>query len=573
MKRQRILRRLTIAVGAVAVLYFAIGGIYVYKESHREESWHEKAVANAGDQSSLEWRAAMGSKPVAEWFFVNEKRHTYVVRLFDNRKYVSAIFDQVVYGVGDPINSPSPKRFSSGKLSRAEWRKVDDLLGSMYANREQFFANSNRREGNVTLAYSHNNAVPIRYRLFSDEYPQWPAVFREFDDLLFAAMTSWGVKPHHGYARDPHNVSYGPAEIPNLLRVLRSDRESAFPGIVSRLVALGEPSRAPLTEILRTGEDLRYLPISRYVAVMDGLAELGGSTEDAGFTLIKRISEAPASLPGKKALKAHAATIAGAREIERHIEQAWTLPQEVESRFRTSTLSPEEQKALALALKDIDTRLDAKKAAAKATLIEIGTPVLPAVLERLKSDHARSRFPRELLDVLAEVGGADAFVFAIRENGMRPSLATRPLARIGNRGAAGLLLLLESSEKLARMESFYALEKDADIASTAQYVASLNRNLELYEASSSVAVRAVHSDATLKLIKLLQKHSRADKTSIAALLRAALDTNQRDQTRILALNTLAEMVPLPDSAERQLRELSGYESGKVYDALSAVIAQ
>ncbi len=315
MNLKRSIRIVALILGVIAVLYFAIGGVYVYQQSQREESWHEKAVANAGDQTVAEWRLAKGSQPVAEWFFVNEKRHTYVVRLFADRKYVSAVYGQIVHGVGDPYDSPMPKRFETGKISRAEWRAFESLLESMYENREQFYANSHREEGNVTLSYSRDNAVPIQYRLYTNDYQRWPSTYREFDDLLFATMESWSVKPHHGYSRVAPDISYRPEDLPWLVRLLQSDHEAAYPPIVSRMVALGEPARPALIEVLQSGEEVRYLPISRYIAVMDGLAELGDVGDD-GFAMMKKIAETPVSLPGRKELKAHAMAVVGARISE-----------------------------------------------------------------------------------------------------------------------------------------------------------------------------------------------------------------------------------------------------------------
>ena len=313
MNFKRSIRNVALSLGVISVLYYAIGSLYIYQVSQREESWHEKAVANAIDQSVAEWRLAKGSQPVAEWLFVNEKRHTYVVRLFDDRKYISAVYDQIVHGVGDPYDAPVPKRFETGTVSSAEWRTFESLLESMYENREQFYANSDRKDGNVTLAYSRDNAVPIRYRLYSDDYQQWPSTYREFDDSLFAAMESWSVKPHHAYSRVVPDVSYGTGDLPALLRLLQSDREAGYPSIVSRMVALGEPARTALIEVLQSGEEVRYLPISRYIAVMDGLAELG-DVGDAGFVTIKKIAQTPVSLPGRKELQAHATAIVGASE-------------------------------------------------------------------------------------------------------------------------------------------------------------------------------------------------------------------------------------------------------------------
>jgi hypothetical protein len=568
MKLRRSIRIVALILGVIAVLYFAIGGIYIHLESQREESWHEKAVANASDQTVAEWRLAKGSQPVAEWFFVNEKRHTYVVRLFDDREYVSAIYNRVVHGVGDPYDSPMPVRFETGKVSISEWRAFESLLESIYENRQQFYANSHRKNGNVTLAYSRNNASPNQYRLYSNEYQQWPSTYRDFDDRLFAAMESWSVKPHHGYSRVAPDISYESEDLPGLVRLLRSDREAAYPPIVSRMVALGEPARTALIEVLRSGEEVRYLPISRYSAVMDGLAELGDAG-DAGFATMKKIAETPVSLPGRKALKAHATAIVGAHEVKLHIERNWKLSPAVETPFRTSTLLPAEREIVDAALADINVRFDAKRKAAKATLVDMGAPILPAVLNRLKVDQARNPLYRELLDVLAEVGGWQAFIYAIREDGMKPSRATRPLQRIGSGGVRGLLLLMESSDKVARMESFFALAKDEYAAYSTQYIAQLDRNLNLYRTSSSAAVRDVHTEASVNLMKLLQKHDPVNHNNIDVLLKAAMDVEQAEQTRVMAVNSLAGLAPLPDAAEKQLRELAGFESGEVYKALEA----
>ena len=568
MKLKRIIRTASLILGVIAVLYFAIGGIYIHQESQREESRHEKAVANAADQTVAEWRFAKGSQPVAEWFFVNEKRHTYVVRLFDDRKYVSVIYNRVVHGVGDPYDSPMPVRFETGKVSISEWRAFESLLESMYEGRGHFYEDSHRKEGNVTLAYSRNNAVPIYYRLDSNEYQQWPSMYRDFDDSLFSAMESWSVKPHHGYSRVAPDISYESEDLPGLVRLLQSDREAAYPPIVSRMVALGEPARTTLVEVLRSGKEAQYLPISRYIAVMDGLAELGDAG-DAGFATMKKIAETPVSLPGRKELKAHATAIVDAQEVKLHMERNWKLSPAAEKPFRTSTLLPAEREIMDAALADINVRLDAKRKAAKATLVDMGVPILPAVLERLKADQARNRFHRELLDVLAEVGGWQAFIYAIREDGMKPSVATGPLQRIGRRGVPGLLLLMESSDKVARMESFFALAKDEYAAYSTQYIAQLDRNLNLYRASSSAAVRDVYTAASVNLIKLLQKHDPANRNNIDVLLKAAMDVEQAEQTRVMAVNALAGLGPLPDAAERQLRELAGFESGNVYKALEA----
>jgi hypothetical protein len=444
-------------LGVIAVLYIVIGNIYILKEVQREEIWHEKAVANTDDQTVAQWRLEKGSQPVAEWFFVNEMRHTYVVRLFDDKRYVSVFYDQVVHAVGDPHDSPMPKRFESGKVSAAEWRAFDILLESMYENREQFYEISHRKQGNVTLAYSRDNATPINYRLQSNEYQHWPSTYREFDDHLFAAMESWTVKPHHGYSRAVPGLSYGPEDLPGLVRLLQSDNEAAYPGIVSRMVALGEPAHAELIEILQKGEETRYRPTSRYIAVMDGLVELGNA-KGAGFAMMNSISKTPVSLPGRKDLKAHAAAIVHARGVKLQSD----LPHK------------------------------ARELAAEPSFVNIGVP--------------------------------------------------------------GLLTLMGSSDKLARMASFYVLEKDEYAAYSPQYIAQLDRYLDLYRASSSAAARDVFSEVSINLMKLLQKHDPANRNSIDVLLKAATDTEQAEQTRVMALGSLVALAPLPDAAKKQLLE-------------------
>ena len=128
---------------------------------------------------------------------------------------------------------------------------------------------------------------------------------------------------------------------------------------------------------------------------------------------------------------------------------------------------------------------------------------------------------------------------------------------------------MESSDKVARLESFFALAKDEYAAYSTQYIAQLDRNLNLYRASSSAAVRDVYTAASVNLIKLLQKHDPANRNNIDVLLKAAMDVEQAEQTRVMAVNSLAGLGPLPDAAERQLRELAGFESGNVYKALEA----
>ena len=569
MNGRRVFSLAALVLGAIALFYFVVGSVYVHRESQREERWHDKAVANAATQSVAEWALARGTSPVIEWLFVNEKRHTYAVRLFDDRRYVSAVYDQVVHGVGHPMDSPVPRRFETGKLSRAEWRALTDLVASMYDEREAFFASSHRKDGNVTLAWSLDNAVPVRYRLRSAEYARWPARYRDFDQRLFAVMAGWHVKPHHGYSRALPKVSYGSETLQGLIGLLQSDRESAYPALVSRLVALGEPGRAALLEVLRSGEQNDYLPTARYVAVMNGLAPRGDDG-DAALVLMRRLAEAPASVPGRKALKAHATSVVDAYEVARHVEQTWTLPEAVEASFRTGTLTAADEAIVAAALADIDLRLDAKRNAAKAALIGVGTPALPAVIAKLKADRARNRHHRDLLDVAAEVGGWPAMIYAVREGAIAPSSAIRPLERIGERGVPGLLMLLASPDELARMESFFALEKEAYAAHAAQFIAELDRNLARQRAASSDAVRAVHSDAAVRLMKLLHKHDPSGRAPVDVLFKAAMDTGQAEQTRVTALESLAALTPLPAAVDARLRELAGYESGKVYKALEAL---
>ncbi len=569
MNLQRLISRLSWIVGTVAVLYFVVGGIYVYLESQREETWHEKAVANAGDQSMQDWLDSKGSQPVAEWFLIDEKKHTYIVRFFDDRRFVSAVFNRRVSGIDNPQAAGQATRFETGTLSSAEWRSLQSSLETMFTNRDEFFERSHRKAGDVTLAYSHNKAAPMRFRLNSSEYQQWPSYFQEFDEQLFAVLESKTVKPKHGYATATPAIVYGEDDIASLARMLRSDQVVAYASIVSRMVASGEPARAPLLETLESGEAGRYLPIDRYIAVIDGLAEL--DDRGAGYELIKKIADTPASLPGRKKLQAHAEAVAGAQEVAVHIEQTWARPVIREARFRSSTLSASEAEAVATALGQIDLRLEARKAEGKATLIGIGEPALPAVLKQLRMDQARNRFNNDLFDVLAEVGGSDAFVYAIRENGMPPTAAIRPLERIGDKGVPGLLMLMESSDKAARQLAYHSLVDDAYATYSAQYIASLRRNLNLYRASSSAAVRTLHGGAAVNLIALLKKYSASDGPTMDVLLEAAIDTAQSDNTRIKALNVLATVTPLARAAETKLHPLSMDESRDVRNAVLAVL--
>jgi hypothetical protein len=104
------------------------------------------------------------------------------------------------------------------------------------------------------------------------------------------------------------------------------------------------------------------------------------------------------------------------------------------------------------------------------------------------------------------------------------------------------------------MASFYVLEKDEYAAYSPQYIAQLDRNLDLYRASSSTAARDVNSEVSINLMKLLQKHDPVNRNSIDVLLKAATDTEQAEQTRVMALSSLVALAPLPDAAKKQLLE-------------------
>jgi len=560
----RRLFRITVAVLAtVAVAYFALGGLFVYHVSKREETWHGRAVANSESQSPAEWLALRRDQPVIEWSYRNAKRQTYVVRVYEDRRYISSVYRS--------LQSGQPARFVEGEVDRADWRGLRETIEVLYAQRNELFKSHKKDTDNVRLIITHANGHRVTYRYATTDYEQLPRLYRDFDTRLYSAMQSWTVKPHHGYAKPNVAIRYELDDLPNLVRGLESERQDLHASIVARMVAIGKPALPSLISTLHAGAETRYLPTSRYTAVLDGLAKLDDASGE-GFALMKSLAQDSASLPGRKELKKQAQAAVDRLEIEAYLTGHWAIPAEVERRFRQSALSTAQEEAIRAEFVRTTSRRKDERQAAGAALVEMGPDILPTVLEQLRYEReVKNRYNAELLDVLGALGGTHGFMFAVRENIVQASACVEPLGKLGRDGLPGLLNLLESDERFGRHKTAELLRTPAYVTFIPEFVSLLDRKLDGYLSASSDAVRELQRDAATSLIEILQAHAGSDRASLRILLRAATDHRQSDNTRIAALDALAALGPAAGGASKELQALVGYESGRVYKTLLATL--
>ena len=560
---KRLFRIAAWVLGTLAVAYFGLGSLFVYHVSKREETWHDRWVADAEPQRIDEWLLLRNDRPVIDWSYQNAKRQTYVVRIFEDRSYISAVYHYLASG--------QPARFAEGTVSGAEWRQLQETMEDLYAQRKELVKSHRKDRDNVRAMITHPDGLRATYRYNTARYEQAPQLYRDFDAQLFAAMQSWVVKPHHGYAKRRIALSYDREDLPNLARGLQSERQDLHASVVARMIALGEPALPVLVGTLRAGADQRYLPTSRYVAVLDGLAKLDDASGE-GFALMKSLAEEPASIPGRRKLKKHAQDVVDQLEVDAYLAEYWAIPAETERMFRGSKLSPAQNEAMRAEIRHTWRRGDDDRQAAKAALIEMGPDILPAVLVQLRYEREeRNRYNAVLLDVLGVLGGVDGLLFAILEDVVQASACVDPLRKLGDSGLVGVLKLLESDERFARHETAELLQSPEYADFISEYVSLLDRKLETFLVSPPGAVRELQQDAAVNLIKALRAHASSDAASLRVLLEAATDHRQSDITRIEALDTLAALGPAAGGAANELRALLGYESGRVRKTLLATL--
>ncbi len=296
-------RNFYIIAAVLLVLVLAINvlnGLYLLKESSREETWHEQAVTGADSVDRIEWRTVRSQSPLVEWTLTTPSRLTYLVQLLEDRRYVSAVFSGAADG--------TPRQYSKGRISKADSEAIFRNLEILYANRETLITTDDKASKNAVLNYSRNNASPATFRYSTKDFAYVANELREFDALLFAALSDSQIFAPRGYSRHQPQVDYSVDDLPALLRGLQSDSQAAYPSVIERMVAIGKPATTHLRKALRDGREQNYLPISRYIAVMNGLVELG-DVHGEGSTLIEAIAREPASLPGRKKLQQHAQKI------------------------------------------------------------------------------------------------------------------------------------------------------------------------------------------------------------------------------------------------------------------------
>jgi len=561
---KRLLRISGAVLGSVIVAYITLGNFYAYQVSQREETRHDRAVAKAEPQSYDDWLALRHDQPIVDWRYRNAKKHIYRVRIYADRGYIASVYRGSMSG--------QPARFVEGIVRLEDWRQLRAAGDALYDRRNEISASVDEKAANVTLEFAASeNGLRVTYRYSTDAYDQLPELYRVFDTQMFAAMQSSDIKPHHGHARKHVAVSYGPEELPNLLRGLRSDREDLFKPAVDRMVAIGEPALPALIGVLRAGRDDGYRRTDRLAMVIDAIAALD-DIDGKGFPLIKALAAAKATIPGRRALKKQAQSIVDRFEIDAYLDDDWAVSTAAEKRLRSTDLSPTRRDAAEAEFTRLGHRRDEDRASARTTLIAMGPEILPLVLERLRYDrYERNRYNAELLDVLVTLGGPDACLFAIRQDVLEGQACIEPLRKLGATGLPGLLKLLESEQRLARVKATDALKTPDFGAFTPQYAVLLQGKVDAYRDTTSDAVRELQADAVTSLATILQAHAAADRPSINALLQAAVDAQQTDDARIAALQALAALGPVAAIGRNELQELVGYASGRVRNELLATL--
>jgi hypothetical protein len=566
MKLGKWLKRIALGLGTLAVIYFVVGGLYVSKVSLREETWHEEAVANSIPASREEWLDEVRhGNPRIELRYRPKPGLLYLVRIYEDRGYVSALH---------PGSSDVPPiHFETGKVGFSEWRALRDLAEEMYPVRETLFQeDDNKNLADARLTLIHENGQRVLYKYHTDRYAQLPQLLRDYDALLFGTMQTWNVKPHHGHARPMEQISYGVAAIPNLVRGLESPREDLHASVVERLVDIGQPALPELIRVLREGEQARYRPVSRYAAVIDGIGQLADLSSE-GYTLAKSLAAGTDGAPGQKALSKQAQDVVDRLEIEAYLAERWAVSPEIEALFAERRLSADQE---AEAMAEFRYRFNLRKPerdSASDVLIEIGTDVLPFVLEQLRRERVEKNFINdELLEVLGALGGYEAFLFAIRNDVVAASACVEPLRNLGAEGVTGLLALTESEERYARHRVAEVLAQPEYKGYTNQFGAALESKLRAYRDMTPGAVRDVQKDGAIRLIDVIRRHGAPDDASLRAVVIAATDDAQDERTRIAALEALGKLGPRAAASVPRLKAVSGYVSRRVHDTLVETLA-
>lgn len=566
MKLVKWLKRAALALGVLLVLYFVVGGFYVSKVSQREETWHKKAIAHSVPATREDWLDVVRDEnPRVELRYRPKPGLLYVIRIYEDRGYLSALH---------PGSSDAPPiHFETGDIGFSEWRALRDLAEDIYPVRETLFQqDDNKNPADARLTLVHENRHRVLYKYHTSNYAQLPQLLRDYDALLFKTMQSWNVKPHHGHARPVPQLSYGVEAIPNLVRGLESAREELHASVVERLVDIGQPSLPELIRVLREGEQARYRPVSRYAAVVDGIGQLADFSGE-GYTLVKAVADGKAGTSGLQSLRQQAQDVVDRLEIEAYLAERWVVSPEVEALFAERRLSPEQE---AEAMAEFRYRFNLRKPerdSASDVLIEIGTDVLPVVLEQLRRERVEKNFINdELLEVLGRLGGYEAFLLAINNDVVGASACVPGLRDLGANGVPGLLALLESGERYARYSAAKVLSQPEYRHFTTQFGAALASKLRAYKGMTPGAVRDVQKDGAIKLIDVIRVHGAPDDASLRAVVAAAIDEAQDERTRIAALEALGKLGPRAAVSVPQLKAVSGYASKRVYDTLEETLA-
>ena len=559
-------KRTALVLGALAVLYVAVGAFYVSKVSQQEETWHEEAVANSVRATQADWHDAVHQgNPRIELRFRPKAGLLYLIRICEDRNYVSALHP----GSSDVV----PIRIETGKIGIPEWRALRDLAEQMYPLRETLFQeDDNKNLADARLTLVHENRQRVLYKYHTANYAQLPQLLRDYDALLFETMQSWTVKPHHGHARPVPKLSYGVEAMPNLVRGLESPREDLHATLVERLVAIGEPALPELVRLLREGEQERYVPVTRYAAVVDGIGQLADLSSE-GYTLVRALADSKASTPARKELRKQAQDVADRFEIDAYLAEHWVVSPEVEALFAEKRLLPEQEAELMAEFRYRYNLPEQTRGPAGDVLIEAGTDVLPFVLERLRRERLEKNIINdELLRVLGTLGGHEALLFATRHDVVGASACVTPLHDLGANGVPGLLALLESGERYARHRAAQALSQPEYRGYTKRFGDTLGSRLRAYREMQPGAVRDLQKDAAIRLIDVIRVHGASDDASLRAIVAAATDAAQDERTRIVALEALGKLGPRAAASVPQLKAVSGYVSGRVYETLEDTLA-
>jgi hypothetical protein len=292
-------KRIALVLAVLVVAYVGVGAWYVGNVSQREETWHDEAIANSAPTSDADRQAATWrGTPRIELRYRPSQSVLHVVQIDDDGRYVSAVY---------PGSSDAPPlRIETGSITRADRRELGVLSEQLYAVHESVIQPMDAvNPADARLHLTHDNGRRVLYRYRTAGFAALPEPLRAFDARLFESMQSWSVRPPHGYARPVPALHYDASAIPALVRGLESDREALHASVVERLVAIGPSALPELTRVLREGRDARFVPASRYLAVVDGIGQLA-DTSSEGYQLVVALGGRPASTPGDRELQRRA---------------------------------------------------------------------------------------------------------------------------------------------------------------------------------------------------------------------------------------------------------------------------